>query len=99
MELAPLAQALFGYPLHFLVRALDNPRVDPWSPVTAASAGLSHREEQSARAVLKVLAAGARWRPGHHNTLLAEGRICRFFRHSGCTTLDWLDLRFIPALP
>ena len=27
-ELAPFAQALFGHPLHFLVRPIDNPRVD-----------------------------------------------------------------------
>jgi len=58
-ELAPFAQALFGYPLHFLARALDNARVDALVTRYRCLSGNSPIEKnQSARAVLKVLAAG-----------------------------------------
>src|ERR1700735_4694500 len=58
-ELAPFAQALFGYPLHFLARAIDNPRVDALvSRYRCLSGNLPVKKNQSARAVLKILAAG-----------------------------------------
>src|SRR5690242_7313517 len=51
-ELAPFAQALFGYPLHFLVRAIDNPLVDSLVTRYRCLSGNSPIEKnQSARAV------------------------------------------------
>ena len=56
-ELAPFAQAMFGYPLHFLVRAIDNPRVDALITRYRCMSGNAPIEKnQSARSVLKVLA-------------------------------------------
>ena len=87
-ELAPFAQALFGYPLHFLVRALDNPRVDALVTRYRCLSGNSPIEKnQSARAVLKVLAAGGTVGVlADHNTLLAEGVFVDFFGIPACTT-------------
>ena len=87
-ELAPFAQALFGYPLHFLVRAIDNPRVDALVTRYRCLSGNSPIEKnQSARAVLKVLAAGGTVGIlADHNTLLAEGVFVDFFGIPACTT-------------
>src|SRR5258708_26679995 len=52
-ELAPFAQALFGYPLHFLVRAIDNPRVDSLVTRYRCLRGNSPiKKNQSSRALL-----------------------------------------------
>jgi KDO2-lipid IV(A) lauroyltransferase len=87
-ELAPFAQALFGYPLHFLVRAIDNPRVDDLITRYRCLSGNSPIEKnQSARAVLKVLAEGGTVGIlADHNTLLAEGVFVDFFGVPACTT-------------
>jgi KDO2-lipid IV(A) lauroyltransferase len=87
-ELAPFAQALFGYPLHFLVRAVDNPRVDALITRYRCLSGNSPIEKnQSARAVLKVLATGGTVGVlADHNTLLAEGVFVDFFGVPACTT-------------
>ena len=87
-ELAPFAQALFGYPLHFLMRAIDNPRVDALITRYRCLSGNSPIEKnQSARAVLKVLNAGGTVGVlADHNTLLAEGVFVDFFGISACTT-------------
>jgi KDO2-lipid IV(A) lauroyltransferase len=87
-ELAPYAQALFGYPLHFLVRAIDNPRVDSLVMRYRCLSGNSPIEKnQSARAVLKVLSAGGTVGVlADHNTLLAEGVFVDFLGIPACTT-------------
>jgi Kdo2-lipid IVA lauroyltransferase/acyltransferase len=87
-ELAPFAQALFGYPLHFLARAIDNPRVDALvSRYRCLSGNLPVEKNQSARAVLKILAAGGTVGIlADHNTLLAEGVFVDFFGIPACTT-------------
>ena len=87
-ELAPFAQALFGYPLHFLARAIDNPRVDALvTRYRCLSGNLPVEKNQSARAVLKVLAAGGTVGIlADHNTLLAEGVFVDFFGIPACTT-------------
>jgi Kdo2-lipid IVA lauroyltransferase/acyltransferase len=87
-ELAPFAQALFGYPLHFLVRPIDNPRVDALiMKYRCLSGNLPIEKNQSARAVLKVLAAnGTVGILADHNTLLAEGVFVDFFGIPACTT-------------
>ncbi len=87
-ELAPFAQALYGNPLHFLVRAIDNPRVEALVNRYRCRSGNSPIEKnQSARAVLKVLAAGGTVGVlADHNTLLSEGVFVRFFGIPACTT-------------
>jgi KDO2-lipid IV(A) lauroyltransferase len=87
-ELAPFAQALFGYPLHFLARAIDNPRVDALvTRYRCLGGNLPVEKNQSARAVLKVLASGGTVGIlADHNTLLAEGVFVDFFGVPACTT-------------
>ena len=87
-ELAPFAQALFGHPLHFLARAIDNPRVDALvTRYRCLSGNFPIEKNQSARAVLKVLAAGGTVGIlADHNTLLAEGVFVDFFGIPACTT-------------
>jgi KDO2-lipid IV(A) lauroyltransferase len=87
-ELAPFAQALFGHPLHFLVRAIDNSRVDALvTRYRCLSGNLPIEKNQSARAVLKVLSAGGTVGIlADHNTLLTEGVFVDFFGIPACTT-------------
>lgn len=87
-ELAPVAQALFGNPLHFLARAIDNPRVDELiTRYRCLGGNLPIEKNQSARAVLKVLSDGGTVGIlADHNTLLAEGVFVDFFGIPACTT-------------
>ena len=87
-ELAPYAQALFGHPLHFLARSIDNPRVEALvSSYRCMSGNLPIEKNQSARAVLKVLAGGGTVGIlADHNTLLAESVFVDFFGISASTT-------------
>jgi len=87
-ELAPFAQALFGHPLHFLVRPVDNPRVDALIMNYRCLSGNQPIEKnQSARAVLKVLAAnGTVGVLADQNTLPAEGVFVDFFGVAASTT-------------
>jgi KDO2-lipid IV(A) lauroyltransferase len=87
-ELAPFAQALFGYPLHFLVRPIDNPLVDALvTKYRCLSGNLPIEKNQSARAVLKVLAAnGTVGVLADQNTLPAEGVFVDFFSVAASTT-------------
>ena len=55
-ELAPFAQALYGHPLHFLVRPIDNPRVDALvNRYRCLSGNRPIYKNQSARVLLKIL--------------------------------------------
>ena len=87
-ELAPLAQALYGNPLHFLVRPIDNPRVDALiTKYRCLSGNRPIDKNQSARAVLKVL--GEKGTVGvlaDQNTGLSEGVFVDFFGIPACTT-------------
>jgi KDO2-lipid IV(A) lauroyltransferase len=87
-EVAPFAQALFGHPLHFLVRPIDNARVDDMvTRYRCLSGNLPVEKNQSARAVLKVLAEGGTVGIlADHNTLHAEGVFVDFFGIPACTT-------------
>ena len=87
-ELAPFAQAIFGHPLHFLVRPIDNSRVDKLiSHYRCLSGNLPIEKNQSARAVLRVLASnGTVGILADHNTLPAEGVFVDFFGIPACTT-------------
>jgi KDO2-lipid IV(A) lauroyltransferase len=58
-ELSPFAHALYHKPLHFLVRPIDNPRVDRLVNDLRCSCGnVPIGKNQSARAVLRVLRDG-----------------------------------------
>lgn len=87
-ELAPFAQALFGHPLHFLVRPIDNPRVDALITKHRCLSGNEPiGKNQSARAVLKVLAAnGTVGILADQNTQWTEGVFVDFFGIPACTT-------------
>jgi KDO2-lipid IV(A) lauroyltransferase len=87
-ELAPFAQALFGNPLHFLVRPIDNPRVDALvTKYRCLSGNRPIDKSQSARAVLKVLAAnGTVGILADQNTQWTEGVFVDFFGIPACTT-------------
>jgi KDO2-lipid IV(A) lauroyltransferase len=87
-ELAPFAQALFGNPLHFLVRPIDNPRVDALiTKFRCLSGNQPIEKNQSARAVLRVLAAnGTVGILADNNTQPAEGVFVDFFGIPACTT-------------
>jgi KDO2-lipid IV(A) lauroyltransferase len=58
-ELKPFAHALYVAPLHFLVRPIDNPRVDEMvNHYRCLSGNQPIRKNESARAVLRVLRQG-----------------------------------------
>ncbi len=58
-ELAPFAHALYGHPLHFLVRPIENPRVDALvDRYRGLSGNVAIDKKQSARALLNVLRSG-----------------------------------------
>jgi KDO2-lipid IV(A) lauroyltransferase len=87
-ELAPFAQALYGNPLHFLVRPLDNQRVDRLvSEYRCLSGNQPIDKNNSARAMLKILREGGT--VGilmDHNTSREEGVFVDFFGVPACTT-------------
>jgi len=74
--------------LHFLVRPIDNPRVDALvTKYRCLSGNLPIEKNQSARAVLKVLGAnGTVGVLADQNTLPAEGVFVDFFGVSASTT-------------
>lgn len=58
-ELAPFAQALYGYPLHFLVRPIANRRVDALiNRYRCLSGNQPIEKNRSARSILKTLGEG-----------------------------------------
>jgi Kdo2-lipid IVA lauroyltransferase/acyltransferase len=87
-ELAPFAQALYGYPLHFLVRPIANRRVDALINAYRCRAGNRPIEKnKSARAILKVLADGGTVGVlADHNTDIEESVFVKFFGVSASTT-------------
>jgi KDO2-lipid IV(A) lauroyltransferase len=87
-ELAPFAQALYGYPLHFLVRPIDNPRVEALvNRFRCLSGNTPIAKNKSARAMLQILRSGGTI--GiliDQNTMLEEGVFVDFFGVPACTT-------------
>jgi KDO2-lipid IV(A) lauroyltransferase len=87
-ELAPFAQALYGDPLHFLVRPIDNPRVDALVlRYRVLSGNQPIDKNQAARAMLRILADGGT--VGilmDQNTALEEGVFIDFFGTLACTS-------------
>ncbi len=87
-ELAPFAQALYGYPLHFLVRPIANRRVDALINSYRCRAGNQPIEKnRAARAMLKVLGEGGTVGVlADHNTNIEESVFVDFFGVSASTT-------------
>ena len=87
-ELAPFAHALYGYPLHFLVRPIGNRRVDALIESYRCRSGNRPIEKnRSARAILKVLGeAGTVGILADHNTIPDESVFVDFFGIPASTT-------------
>jgi Kdo2-lipid IVA lauroyltransferase/acyltransferase len=86
-ELAPFAQALYGYPLSFLVRPITNRRVDRLiNGYRCRSGNQPIEKNKSARSILKVLGEGGTVGVlSDHNTS-AEGVFVNFFGIPAATT-------------
>jgi KDO2-lipid IV(A) lauroyltransferase len=87
-ELAPFAQALYGNPLHFLVRPIANTRVDALiNGYRCLSGNRPIEKNRSARAILRVLNDGGTVGVlSDHNTSLEEGVFVDFFGIPASTT-------------
>src|ERR1700676_5430370 len=87
-ELSSFAHALYGFPLHYMARPLDNARVDA---LVNRYRGLSGNapifKNESARAMLKILKeAGTIGILADQNTMPEEGVFVDFFGTPACTT-------------
>jgi Kdo2-lipid IVA lauroyltransferase/acyltransferase len=87
-ELSSFAHALYGYPLHYMARPLDNARLDA---LVNRYRGLSGNapifKNESARAMLKILKdAGTVGILADQNTMPEEGVFVDFFGVPACTT-------------
>jgi KDO2-lipid IV(A) lauroyltransferase len=87
-ELGPYAHALHEAPLHFLVRSVDNSRVDALvERYRCASGNIPIDKNEAARAVLRVLRAnGVVGILADHNASRLEGVFVNFFGVPACTT-------------
>ncbi len=87
-ELAPFAQALYGHPLRFLVRPIENARVDALvNRYRCLSGNTPVDKNQSARAVLQILRQGGTVGIlADQNTSLEEGVFVDFFGIPASTT-------------
>ncbi|HVB35164.1 MAG TPA: lysophospholipid acyltransferase family protein [Patescibacteria group bacterium] len=87
-ELAPFAQALYGHPLHFLARPIDNSRVNRLiNRYRSLSGNRPIDKNQSARAILSLLRQGET--VGvliDQNASLEEGVFVDFFDVPACTS-------------
>jgi KDO2-lipid IV(A) lauroyltransferase len=87
-ELSSFAHALYGFPLHYMARPLDNPEVDGLvNRYRCLSGNRPVFKNESARALLKILRdAGTVGILADQNTLPAEGVFVDFFGTPACTT-------------
>jgi KDO2-lipid IV(A) lauroyltransferase len=87
-ELSSFAHALYGYPLHYMARPLDNQRLDALvNQYRCASGNLPIFKNESARVMLKILKdSGTVGILADQNTLPAEGEFVDFFGKLACTT-------------
>ena len=87
-ELSSFAHGLYGYPLHYMARPLDNQRLDELvNRYRCASANRPILKNESARVMLKVLKeAGTVGILADQNTMPEEGVFVDFFGKSACTT-------------
>src|SRR5215470_16062837 len=87
-ELSSFAHAVYGYPMHYMARPLDNTRLDAFiNRYRSLSANRSIYKNESARAVLKSLNNGeVIGILADQNTLPEEGVFVDFFERFACTT-------------
>jgi Kdo2-lipid IVA lauroyltransferase/acyltransferase len=87
-ELSSFAHALYGFPLHYMARPLDNPRVDALvNRYRCLSGNRPIFKNESARALLKILRdSGTVGILADQNTMPEEGVFVDFFGKSACTT-------------
>jgi len=87
-ELSSFAHALYGYPLHYMARPLDNERLDALvNHYRCASGNRPIFKNESARVLLKILKdSGTVGILADQNTMPAEGVFVDFFGKSACTT-------------
>jgi Kdo2-lipid IVA lauroyltransferase/acyltransferase len=87
-ELSSFAHALYGFPLHYMARPLDNAHVDGLvNRYRCLSGNQPIFKNESARALLKILKdAGTVGILADHNTMPDEGVFVDFFGKSACTT-------------
>ena len=87
-ELAPFAQALYGQPLSFLARGIENKRVDALvNRYRCLSGNQPIEKNNSARAVLRVLGEGGTVGIlADQNTSVDEGVFVAFFGIPACAT-------------
>lgn len=104
-ELAPFVHALFGYPLHFLVRPITNRRVDALiNKYRCLSGNRPIEKNRSARAILRILSEGGTVGIlSDHNALLEEGVFVNFFGIPASTTSGlarialWTEAAVVPG--
>src|SRR4029077_9221639 len=87
-ELSSFAHALYGFPLHYMARPLDNARVDALvNRYRCLSGNRPIFKNESARALLKILKeAGTVGILADQNTMPEEGVFVDFFGKAACTT-------------
>jgi KDO2-lipid IV(A) lauroyltransferase len=87
-ELSSFAHAVYGFPMHYMARPLDNERLDTFvNRYRCLSGNEPIYKNESARTVLKTLhAGGIVGILADQNTLPEEGVFVDFFRKSACTT-------------
>lgn len=87
-ELSSFAHALFGYPMHYMARPLDNTRLDGFvNRYRCLGGNQPIYKNESARAVLKALREGGVVGVlADQNTLPEEGVFVEFFGKTACTT-------------
>ena len=87
-ELSSFAHALYGFPLHYMARPLDNPRADALiNRYRCLSGDQPIFKNESARVMLQVLRdAGTIGILADQNTMPEEGVFVDFFGRQACTT-------------
>jgi KDO2-lipid IV(A) lauroyltransferase len=87
-ELSSFAHALYGYPLHYMARPLDNTRLDALVNQYRCSSGNKPiYKNESARVTLKILkGSGTIGILADQNTMPSEGVFVDFFGKLACTT-------------
>jgi KDO2-lipid IV(A) lauroyltransferase len=87
-ELSSYAHALYGYPLHYMARPLDNARLDALvNRYRGLSGNVPIFKNESARAMLKILKeSGTVGILADQNTMPQEGVFVDFFGTPACTT-------------
>ncbi|HWY42113.1 MAG TPA: lysophospholipid acyltransferase family protein [Candidatus Sulfotelmatobacter sp.] len=87
-EVSSFAHAVYGFPMHYLARPLDNARLDQFvNRYRGFSGNQPIYKNESARAVLRVLNSGGLVGIlADQNTLPEEGAFVEFFGKPACTT-------------